>query len=191
MPVAALVVGQDRIDRGVVEEQHFLAGVAVVVFGDEVRDRRSERRAVALSDEADAGIDRLLQLNQRLLGIKLIVVGDDFELAAEHAALRVGGVGKIIEGLETDFADAGAAAGQRVDVGDFDRFLRRGRHRGDDSGSSGAQRDDEARRHRDPPKFLKSCATGRCWRIVSALAVIVKNSRLPATFQPAFASGSP
>jgi hypothetical protein len=29
------------------------------------------------------------------------------------------------------------------------------------------------------------------WRIVSSLAVIVKNSRLPAVFQLAFASGSP
>ena len=36
VPEAALVVGQRRIDRGVVEVEHFLAGIALVVFGDEI-----------------------------------------------------------------------------------------------------------------------------------------------------------
>ena len=43
MPVIALVVGEHRIDRGVVEIEEFLAGVALVEFGDEIGDRGGDR----------------------------------------------------------------------------------------------------------------------------------------------------
>ena len=52
MPEAAFLVGQDRIDRGIVEVQHFLAGIALVVFGDEIRQRAGDRRAVALGEDS-------------------------------------------------------------------------------------------------------------------------------------------
>ena len=124
MPEAALGVGQDRIDRGIVEIQHFLAGIALVVFGDEVGKRAGDRRAVALGEEADAGVDRLLRLDQAFLRIGLVVERDDLDLLALDAALGIHFVGKKLEGLQADFADAGAAARQRVDIADLERLLR-------------------------------------------------------------------
>src|ERR1700722_1484924 len=154
MPVAAFVVGQRRIDGRVVEVQHFLAGITVVVFGDEVLDRRGERRAIALGDEANPGVDRFLHLNERLLGVELVVVGDHLELTAENAALRIGRVGKIIKCFQADLADARPTAGQWVDIRKFDAVPSRRRHRGDDGGDSGAKHGYDARRHRDPPVFI-------------------------------------
>jgi hypothetical protein len=72
MPVAALVVGEDRIDRGVVEVEHFLAGVAVVVFLHEIAERGGDGRAVALRQEANALIDRLLRLDEGSCGLVLL-----------------------------------------------------------------------------------------------------------------------
>jgi hypothetical protein len=40
VPVAALAVGEVRVDRGVVEVQHFLAGIALVVLVDRVQQRQ-------------------------------------------------------------------------------------------------------------------------------------------------------
>ena len=61
---------------------------------------------------------------RRLLGVELVVVGDDLELAGPTTppwALVT--VGEILEGLEADLADARSAAGQRIDVGDLDVVL--------------------------------------------------------------------
>ena len=123
MPEAALLVGQDRIDRGIVEIQDFLAGIAFVVLGDEVRQRAGHRRAVALRDVADAGVDRLLRLDQAFLRIGLVVERNDLDLLAEHAALGVQFVGQVLEGLQSALADAGAAARQRVDIAQLHRVF--------------------------------------------------------------------
>ena len=61
---------------------------------------------------------------RRFLRVELVVEADDLELLAEHAALGVDLVGEELERLEADLADAGAAAGERIDVGDLDRVLR-------------------------------------------------------------------
>ena len=71
----ALLVGQHRIDRGIVEIDHFLAGVALVVFGDPIGERGGNRGAVALGDDARARIDGLLHLHQAFLRIGLVVEG--------------------------------------------------------------------------------------------------------------------
>ena len=73
---------------------------------------------------ADAGVDRLLRLDQAFLRIGLVVERNDLDLLAENAALGVQLVGEKLEGLQADFADAGAAARQRIDIADFDRLLR-------------------------------------------------------------------
>ena len=78
----ALVVGEDRVDRRVVEVDHRLVGIALVVLGDEVAERRGHRRAVALREDADALVDRLLGLDEGLLRIGLVVEADDLELLA-------------------------------------------------------------------------------------------------------------
>ncbi len=124
VPVAALVVREARIDRGIVEEQHFLAGVAFVVLVDEVDQRARHRRTVALGEVANAGVDRLLGLDQAFLRVDLVIERHDLDLLAADAALGVHFVGQILKRLEADFADAGAAAGQRIDVGDFQCILR-------------------------------------------------------------------
>jgi len=77
-----------------------------------------------LREIAHAGIDRLLRLDQALLRIGLVVERNDLDLLAQNAALGVRLVGQILERLQADLADAGAAARQRVDIADFERFLR-------------------------------------------------------------------
>ena len=79
----------DGIDGGVVEVDHLLAGIALVVLGDEVLDGGRHRRAVALDDDADAVVDRLLHLDEAHLRVELVVVGDDLDLLAHDAALGV------------------------------------------------------------------------------------------------------
>jgi len=82
----------------------------------------------------DPGVDRLLGLHQALLRIGLVVERHDLDLVAENAALGVELVGQILECLQTTLADAGATAGERIDVADLEGVLsRRGmtEHRGD------------------------------------------------------------
>ncbi len=121
---AALLVGEDRIDGSIVEVQDFFARIAFVVFGDEVGQRAGDGRAVALGEVAHAAVNRLLRLDQALLRIGLVVQWDDLDLLAEDAALGVQLVGQELEGLEADFADAGAAAGEWIDVTDLHGLLR-------------------------------------------------------------------
>ena len=123
MPEAALVVGENRIDCGKIEIKHFLAGVALVVLGDEIRQRAGDRRAVALGEVAYACGDRLLRLDQAFLRVGLVVERNDLDLLAEDAALGVQLVGDKLKYLQVDLADAGAAARKRVDQADLDGIL--------------------------------------------------------------------
>jgi hypothetical protein len=78
-------------------------------------------RAVALGDEAHAGVDRLLHLDQAFLRAALVVVGHGLELLAAHdAALGVEGLDQELQVFQAMLADRGAAARKRVDVGDLD-----------------------------------------------------------------------
>ena len=128
MPIAAFLVGEHRIDGGIVEIDDFLARIAFVVLADLIFERSGDVRAVALRDDANAGVERLLQLNQALLGIDLVVVADDFELVAEHAALGIDLFGEILKRLESRLAGARGEPGQRIDESDPNGLLRaRGR----------------------------------------------------------------
>ena len=53
----------------------------------------------------------------------MVVERNDLDLLALDAALGVNLVGKKLERLEADLADAGAAARQRIDETDFQCFL--------------------------------------------------------------------
>jgi hypothetical protein len=82
VPVRAALVGERRVDRGVVEVDELLARVALVVLLHRIEDGRRRARAVALRDVADALVDGDLQRVQALLGQNLVVEGDDLELHA-------------------------------------------------------------------------------------------------------------
>jgi hypothetical protein len=82
VPVAALAVGERRVHRGVVEEQHLLAGVALVVLVQEVDDGRGRAGARALRHVADALVDGGLQRIDGFLRAELVVEADDLELHA-------------------------------------------------------------------------------------------------------------
>ena len=88
MPIGAFVVGQDGIDRGVIEIDNLLAGVAVIVFGHPIGQCRGHRGAVSLGDDADALVGGLLRLNQAFLRIGLVVQPDDLDFLAEETADR-------------------------------------------------------------------------------------------------------
>ena len=88
MPKGAFVVGQNWIDRGVIEIKHLLAGIAVVVLRHPVRQAPRDRRAVALRDDADARVGRLLRLDQALLRIGLVVERRRFRPSCRSARRR-------------------------------------------------------------------------------------------------------
>src|SRR5258708_15692490 len=73
---------------------------------------------------ADASVDGLLRMDQAFLRIGLVVERNDLDLLALNAAFRVHFVGKELEYLQADFADAGAASRQRIDIADLDCLLR-------------------------------------------------------------------
>ena len=112
MPEVALLVGQRRIDRGIVEEQHFLAGIALVVLQHRFGDRERDRAAVALDDVARAVVERLLQLDQRFLRIDLVVERQELDLLAVDAAGGVDRVDVELMRLLRQNAGAGGAAGE-------------------------------------------------------------------------------
>ena len=72
MPVRAFVVGQNRIDRGIIEIEDLLAGIAVVVLRHPVGQRCGDRRAIALGDEADALVGGLLRRIRLSCGFVLL-----------------------------------------------------------------------------------------------------------------------
>jgi hypothetical protein len=82
VPVAALAVGQVRVHRGVVEEQHFLAGVAGVVLFQRVHDGQSRARAIALHHIAGTLVHGGAQGAGGFLRAELVVDADDFKLDA-------------------------------------------------------------------------------------------------------------
>ncbi len=110
MPKVALVVGQDRIDRSVIEIKHLLVGIAIVVLDREIRQRRADRRAVALRHEMRALVDRLLRLDKAFLRVGFVVERQDFHLLAVQSARGVDLIGELLKVLQSDLADRGAAA---------------------------------------------------------------------------------
>ena len=121
--IGAFVIGQDRIDGGIIEVQDLFAGIALVVLGDPLGKGCGDGRAVALRDDARAGIDGLLHLDQAFLGVGLVVEGQDLELLAGSAAFTVQLFGEELEGLEANFTDGGPRPRQRVDIGDLNGLL--------------------------------------------------------------------
>jgi hypothetical protein len=119
VPEAALAVGQIGVDRRLVQEDHFLARVALVVLVDRIDQRERDRRAVALDDVAHALVGRRLQRVQALGRAELVVHPDHFEL---HAG-RVGGVELLREelpALQLVVADRRHQAGERIDPSHLD-----------------------------------------------------------------------
>ncbi len=114
VPVAALAVGQVGIDRRVVDEQHFLAWIALVVLVEEVDDRRGRAGAGALEDIADALVDGGLQCVDRFLRRQLVVERDDLELHAGGVAL-VELLSQKLKALQLVLAGSSGEAGERVD----------------------------------------------------------------------------
>ncbi len=71
MPRAATLIGQCRIDSGVVQKQHALRRNSLVVFADPLDQRRRNRRRIALQHEWDAGIGRAPKHRQRFFNLAL------------------------------------------------------------------------------------------------------------------------
>ena len=119
MPEVALAVGQVGVDRGVIQVNDFLSGIALVVLGHGVGQRQRDRRAVALHDVADALVDDLLEHRERFLRGELVVKADDLELRPAGPVLLVGEVGDVLPAVQLVLAHRGHEAGQRVDETDF------------------------------------------------------------------------
>ncbi len=121
VPVAALAVGEIRVHRGVVQEDHFLAGVALVVLVDRVDQRAGHRRTVALGDVAHALVQRGLEGVEAFGRAELVVEGHHLELHAR----RVAGaelLGEELPAAHLVHAHRTHQAGLRIDQRDLDRL---------------------------------------------------------------------
>ena len=120
MPEAALLVGEFSRQLAAVQLQHTVVGVAGVVLGHRVDQRRSDVGADAGHDERQVLVDDALQRDQRLGGLLLVVKGDQLEFLAERTALGVDVVHDELELLQTGIAACGERAGERIDVANLD-----------------------------------------------------------------------
>ncbi len=118
VPVAALAVGEIRVDRRVVHVEHFLARIALVVLVDRVDQRARGPRAVALRHVADVLVDGRLQAVERLGRAHLVVERHDLELHAGRVAL-VEELRDVLEALQLVLADGRHQPRQRIDPGDL------------------------------------------------------------------------
>ena len=74
VPEAALFVGQGRLHRRVIEKQHPLGRLALVVLVDGVNQHRCGGRRIALRNDAYAVVDGRAQCGKRLFVLALAVV---------------------------------------------------------------------------------------------------------------------
>ena len=117
-------IGVKVLRRG---QQHRLRGRGdkddLILFGDR-RDRRRFRRGKRARKEIDIVLDdHLTGEAHRLVGIGLAVAREQFELAAEHAALGVDVGYRHLGALGDRHAVNCGRAGQRHREADLDRFL--------------------------------------------------------------------
>jgi hypothetical protein len=122
----------------VVQEDDFLARVALVVLVDGVDQRAGHRRAIALGDVAHALVQRRLEGVQALGRAELVVDADHLELHPRRV-VRAELLGEELEALELVRTDRRHQARERVDPGDLDGFalLGVGGAEGQDEGSGG------------------------------------------------------
>jgi hypothetical protein len=111
---AAFVVGQRRIDRRNVEEQHGLLRIALVMLGHEFVQRAGGGRGISGDENADAGIDGLLRLDDGLLRIQLVVETGDL-VARLFAAQALAHDAQVVQRI---LGDGGGRSRQRIDEGD-------------------------------------------------------------------------
>ncbi len=121
VPVAALAVGEVRIDRGVVEVEHLLAGIARIVLFQRVDDGERGSGAVALHHVARALVHRGAQRAGGFLGAELVVDADDLELHA-RGVLLAEFLCEELEALELVGAHRGHQARKWIEPGDLDGF---------------------------------------------------------------------
>ena len=88
VPEAALFVGEDRVHRRVVQEQHAFAGFTLVVLVDGFDQHRSRGRRIALQDDLRAVINCCAQGRQGFFVLALAVVA--FQHQRALAASRSG-----------------------------------------------------------------------------------------------------
>ena len=74
VPEAAFLVGQRRLYRRVIEKQHALGRLPLIVFVDGVNQHGRRGRGVALRNDAYAVVDSRAQRSQRLFVLALAVV---------------------------------------------------------------------------------------------------------------------
>jgi hypothetical protein len=126
MPEDALVVGQRRIHRGIIQKYHALLRVTGIVLGHPIRQSQRDAGAIALRDVADTLVDCLPENQQRFLRIGLAVEGHDLELhSTEHAAACIHGFRRDLVVAQSDLADVGERSAEAFDEGDLDGVLRR------------------------------------------------------------------
>ena len=126
VPEAALAVGKIRVDRRIVEEDDFLAGVAFIVLVHRIHQRQCDAGAVALGDEAIALVDDGLELVERFLRAALAVEGGHFNRVVAGPFLLVRDFGDHAEGVQLVLSDRSECAGHGFDHRNLDRI---GMHR--------------------------------------------------------------
>ena len=129
MPEAALLIGQNRVNRGVVDLQNLLPGVPTVVSANGRVQRVGDCGTVTLKNNPQPFTYRASELNLGIRRTLLIVQRDNLNHATtENATLGVEEfICRVLQLLETTGADGSECARQRVDKRDPHRLLGRNR----------------------------------------------------------------
>ena len=125
VPVAAALVGEDRVDRRVVEEQRLArARAAFVVLGQRIEDGRRRRGGVALHDHGRTVVHGRAQRRQRLFRLALAVVAVDAQWARpagqRHAAALVHAFGGPQQVAKHRLASVRKGAAEALHQGELD-----------------------------------------------------------------------
>ena len=122
VPVIAFLVGQRRVDRGIVQVHQLLARITLVVFGHSVGNCQRGTRAITLHDVANALVNGRLEGVQAFLRRALVVKADHFEFDTRRILRATETLGHELPALELVLSGAGERTGQRVHERHLDGF---------------------------------------------------------------------
>ncbi len=131
MPEVALLVGELGRERAAVQIEDAVVGIARVVLGHRIDQRRADIGARAMHHERDVLVGHAFQRDQRFGRLQLVIERDQLELAPKRAAHGVFPRDDKLEDLEELVAARGERARERIGIGELDGFFGHNRPAGE------------------------------------------------------------
>ena len=128
MPKTATLVGERRIDCGIVQKHGAAAGIALVLFIQGVNQARRHRRAIALQNVVSTAINGCAEAGQRLFGLAFAVIAFEHQLTRAtgqmHATALVDALDRHHQIAISRLAGVAKRAAQALNHGELNGFRR-------------------------------------------------------------------